>query len=111
MHSQASWAEVVHTFNPSTRETEAGRYLWIWGLPGLHKVPGQPAQHRETLSQSINSSDDDDDDDDGDLVDGLVLLKGLENFCSHKNLHKAGACGDKSIGDVWRPELETPASM
>jgi hypothetical protein len=27
---------VVHTFNPSTREAEAGESLWVWGKSGLH---------------------------------------------------------------------------
>lgn len=27
---------VVHIFNPSTQEAEAGRYLWVQGRPGLH---------------------------------------------------------------------------
>ena len=26
---------VAYTFNPSTRETEAGGALWVWGQPGL----------------------------------------------------------------------------
>jgi hypothetical protein len=26
---------VVHAFNPSAREAEAGRSLWIWAQPGL----------------------------------------------------------------------------
>jgi hypothetical protein len=26
---------MVHTFNPSTWETEAGVSLWVWGQPGL----------------------------------------------------------------------------
>jgi hypothetical protein len=26
---------VVHTFHPSTWEVEAGKYLWVWGQPGL----------------------------------------------------------------------------
>ena len=29
-----SWA-VPQAFNPSTWEAEAGRSLWVWGLPGL----------------------------------------------------------------------------
>ena len=33
---------MVHTFNPSTWHTEAGKSLWI---------PGQPELHSETLSQ------------------------------------------------------------
>ena len=26
---------VLHTFNPSTGEVEAGGSLWLWGQPGL----------------------------------------------------------------------------
>jgi hypothetical protein len=40
---------VVHTFNPSTQEAEAGRFLSsrpAWSTKG---VPGQPGLHRETL--------------------------------------------------------------
>ena len=28
---------VVHTFNPSNWEAEAGGYLWVWGQSGLQK--------------------------------------------------------------------------
>jgi hypothetical protein len=28
---------VLHTFNPSTEEAEAGRSLWVQGQPGLQK--------------------------------------------------------------------------
>lgn len=37
----------VHTFNPSTRETEAGGSLWIQGHPSLQLE----LQDRETLPQ------------------------------------------------------------
>jgi hypothetical protein len=42
---------VVHTFNPSTREAEAGGFLSsrpAWFTEG---VLGQPGLHRETLSR------------------------------------------------------------
>jgi hypothetical protein len=45
------WAVVVHAFNPSTWEAEAGRFLSsrpAWSTKG---VPGQPGLHRETLSR------------------------------------------------------------
>ena len=29
---------VVHTFNPSAREAEAGGSLWVWGQPGLQEL-------------------------------------------------------------------------
>jgi hypothetical protein len=41
---------VAHTFNPSTREAEAGGFLSsrpAWSIEG---VPGQPGLYRETLS-------------------------------------------------------------
>ena len=42
---------VVHTFNPSTWEAEAGASLWVWGQPGLQElVPGQPGLDIETRS-------------------------------------------------------------
>jgi hypothetical protein len=47
---------VVHFFNPSTREAEAGRFLSsrpAWSTKG---VPGQPGLYRETLSQKKKKS-------------------------------------------------------
>ena len=32
---QKQVAVVVHVFNPSTGEAEAGRFLWVWDQPGL----------------------------------------------------------------------------
>jgi hypothetical protein len=47
------WAEVVHTFNPSTQEEEAGRSLWIWVQPGFTKwVQGQPRLPKEIISHT-----------------------------------------------------------
>jgi hypothetical protein len=42
---------VAHTFNPSTWETEAGRFLSSRPAWSTEWVPGQPGLHRETLSQ------------------------------------------------------------
>jgi hypothetical protein len=42
---------VAHTFNPSTRETEAGRFLSLRPAWSTEWVPGQPELYRETLSQ------------------------------------------------------------
>lgn len=43
---------VVHTFNPSTRETEVGRYLYLQGQHDLHsEFQVSQGQHSETLSQ------------------------------------------------------------
>jgi hypothetical protein len=47
---------VVHAFNPSTREAEAGGFLSLrpaWSTKG---VPGQPGLYRETLSQKKNKT-------------------------------------------------------
>jgi ABC-type phosphate/phosphonate transport system substrate-binding protein len=42
---------VVHAFNPSTWEAEAGRFLSLKLAWFTELVPGQPWLHRETLSQ------------------------------------------------------------
>jgi hypothetical protein len=42
---------VVHAFNPSTREAEAGRFLSSRPASSTKWVPGLPGLHRETLSQ------------------------------------------------------------
>jgi hypothetical protein len=41
---------VVHTFNPSTREAEAGGFPSSRPAWSTEWVPGQPGLHRETLS-------------------------------------------------------------
>jgi hypothetical protein len=42
---------VAHTFNPSTREAEAGGFLSSRPAWSTKRVPGQPGLYRETLSQ------------------------------------------------------------
>jgi hypothetical protein len=42
---------VVHAFNPSTQEAEAGGFLSLRPVWSTEWVPGQPRLHRETLSQ------------------------------------------------------------
>jgi hypothetical protein len=42
---------VVHAFNPSTWEAEAGRFLSSRPAWSTKLVPGQPELHRESLSQ------------------------------------------------------------
>jgi hypothetical protein len=42
---------VVHAFNPSTWEAEAGGSLSLRPVLSTKCVPGQPRLHRETLSQ------------------------------------------------------------
>jgi hypothetical protein len=42
---------VVHTFNPSTREAEAGGFLNSRPAWSTKLVPGQPGLYRETLSR------------------------------------------------------------
>jgi hypothetical protein len=41
---------VAHTFNPSTWEAEAGKFLSLRPAWSTKWVPGQPGLHRETLS-------------------------------------------------------------
>jgi hypothetical protein len=41
---------VAHTFNPSTREAEAGGFLSSRTAWSTEWVPGQPGLHTETLS-------------------------------------------------------------
>jgi hypothetical protein len=45
-------ALVAHSFNPSTREAEAGRFLSLRPAWSTECDPGQPGLHRETLSQT-----------------------------------------------------------
>ena len=41
---------VVHTFNPSTQEAEAGRFLSLRPAWSTQQVPRQPELYIETLS-------------------------------------------------------------
>jgi hypothetical protein len=43
------WVVVVHTFDLSSQEVEAGRYLSSRPAWSTERVPGQPGLHRETL--------------------------------------------------------------
>ena len=47
-------AVVAHTFNPSTWEAEAGRFLSLRPAWSTEWVPGQPELYRETLSWKTN---------------------------------------------------------
>jgi hypothetical protein len=51
MKKYSCQAVVAHTFNPSTREAEAGGSLSLRSAWSLELVPGLPRLHRETLSQ------------------------------------------------------------
>jgi hypothetical protein len=42
---------VLHVFNPSTQEAEAGRFLSSRPAWSTEWVPGQPGLYRKTLSQ------------------------------------------------------------
>ena len=47
---------VVHAFNPSTQEAEAGRFLSSRPAWSTKWVPGQPELYRETLSRKNNNN-------------------------------------------------------
>jgi hypothetical protein len=47
---------VAHTFNPNTREAEAGGFLNSRPAWSTKRVPGQPGLYRETLSQKTKPS-------------------------------------------------------
>jgi hypothetical protein len=47
---------VAHTFNPSTREAEVGRFLSRRPAWSTEWIPGQPELHRETLYQNNNNN-------------------------------------------------------
>jgi hypothetical protein len=49
---ELSRAVVLHAFNPSTWEAEAGGFLSLRPAWSTKQVPGQPGLHRETLSQN-----------------------------------------------------------
>jgi hypothetical protein len=44
---------VVHAFNPSTQEAEAGRFLSLRPAWSTKWVPGQPGLHREKKNKKI----------------------------------------------------------
>ena len=48
---------MAHTFNPGTRETEAGRFLSSKPAWSTERVLGQPGLYRETLSQKKKKKD------------------------------------------------------
>jgi hypothetical protein len=54
--SMSSREVVVHTFNPSTWETEAGGFLSSRPAWSTEWVLGQPGLHRETLTQKKKMS-------------------------------------------------------
>jgi hypothetical protein len=47
---------VMHTFNPSTREAEAGGFLSSRPARSKKWVPGHPGLYRETLSQKTKTT-------------------------------------------------------
>jgi hypothetical protein len=47
---------VVHTFNPSTWEAEAGGFLSLRPAWSTKWVPGQPELHRETMSRKTKQN-------------------------------------------------------
>jgi hypothetical protein len=49
------WAVVVHAFNPSTWEAEAGEFLSSRPAWSIKWVPGQPGLYRETLSRKTKT--------------------------------------------------------
>ena len=46
---------VVHAFNPSTWEAEAGEFLSLRPAWSIEWVPGQPGLYRETLSRKTKT--------------------------------------------------------
>ena len=44
---------MAHSFNPSTWEAEAGRFMSLRPAWTTEWVPGQPGLHRESLSQAV----------------------------------------------------------
>jgi hypothetical protein len=52
----SQWGMVVHAFNPSTREAEAGRFLSSRPAWSTKWVLAQPGIHRETLSRKTKQS-------------------------------------------------------
>jgi hypothetical protein len=50
------WWVVVHAFNPSTWEAEAGEFLSSRPAWSTEWVPGQPGLHRETLSRKTKQN-------------------------------------------------------
>jgi hypothetical protein len=47
---------VVHAFNPSTREAEAGKFLSLRPAWSTKLVPGKPGLYRETLSRKTKQN-------------------------------------------------------
>ena len=47
---------MVHAFNPSTQEAEAGGFLSLRPAWSTKLVPGQPGLHRETLSRKTKQT-------------------------------------------------------
>lgn len=47
---------VTDTFNPSTKETEIGKSVWIWDMPVLQRnFRTSRGIHKETLSQKCQT--------------------------------------------------------
>jgi hypothetical protein len=46
----------MYTFNPSTWEAEAGKFLSLRPAWSTKRVPGQPELHRETLSRKTKKT-------------------------------------------------------
>ena len=85
---------LVHTFDPSTWEAEAGEFLSSWPAWSTEWVPGQPGLHRETLSRKTKNKQT--------ARDCLASSSLSASFLSDP-LHLPGTCG---VG--WMPQHGPP---
>jgi hypothetical protein len=68
------WVMVAHTFKPSTKEVEAGRFLWVWGQPAVQsEFQDNQGYTRDPVSKKKKNQD----------FFALFWIKGcILNYCS-----------------------------